>query len=117
MQVMITGKGMELTDAIKAYTEEKISSLDKFYDKILSAKVIVGKESQHHQKGDVFVAECKLDVPGRDLFAEKKEDTLYKAIDKVRDYLESELKKYKVLRREKTKTARRDVRENKSYDV
>lgn len=117
MQIMITGKGIELTDAIKAYVEDKISGLDKFYDKILSAKVVVGKENNHHQKGDVFIAECKLDVPNKDLFAEKKEETLYKAIDKVRDYLESELKKYKVLRKEKTKAARRDVRENKSYDV
>ena len=117
MQIIITGKGIELTEAIKAYAEDKISGLDKFYDQILSAKVVVGKENNHHQKGDVFIAECKLDVPGKDLFAEKKEETLYKAIDKIRDYLESELKKFKAISREKVKTARKDVRENKGYDV
>ncbi len=115
MQIIITGKGIELTEAIKTYAEDKISGLDKFYDKILSAKIVVGVESHHHQKGDVFMAECKLDVPGKDLFASKMETTLYKAIDKVRDYLESELKKYKALRQEKTKAARRDVRDGKEY--
>lgn len=117
MQINITGKGIELTDAIKAYVEEKISGLDKFYDQILSAKVVVGVENHHHQKGDVFIAECKLDVPGKDLFASKNEVTLYKAIDKVRDYLESELKKYKEMRREKTKVARGNIRDGKGYDV
>jgi len=117
MQVNIKGKGIELTDAIKAYVEDKISGLDKFYDKIIRASVVVGVESHHHQKGDVFIAECKLEVPGNNLFASKNEKTLYKAVDKIRDYLESELKKHKTLTREKTKVARRQVRESKGYEI
>lgn len=117
MQVNITGRGIELTEAIKSYVEDKISGLDKFYDKIIRAHVVVGVENHHHQKGDIFIAECKLEVPGNDLFASKNEKTLYKAVDKIRDYLESELKKHKTLSREKTKVARRQVRESKGYQV
>ncbi|MFA5062000.1 MAG: ribosome-associated translation inhibitor RaiA [Patescibacteria group bacterium] len=115
MQVIVTGKGLELTDAIRDYAEKKIGSLEKFYNNIIRANVSVGVESHHHQKGSIFVADCKLEVPGKDIFASKNEKTLYKAIDKIRDYLESELKKHKVKERVKSKKDMRQVREEKEY--
>ncbi len=114
MQIITSGKGIELTDAIKDYVDKKISGLDKFHPNIIRAVVEVGIESHHHQKGDIFVAECKLEIPGKDLFASKTENTLYKAIDKVRDYLEAEIKKSKEKTREKDKV---QVRANKEYQV
>lgn len=115
MNIIITGKGMDLTEAIKDYVDKKIGGLEKFYDQILKADVKVGKESEHHLKGEIFVCECRLDVPGVDLFASKNEKNLYKAIDKVRDYLEGELKKHKILQREKIKKNKRLVRAEKEY--
>lgn len=116
MQIIISGKKMDLTEPIKDYAQKKIEGLDKFYDKIIRAVVEVGVESNHHQKGKVFIAECKLEVPGKDLFASKNEKSLYKAIDKIRDYLEAELKKHKVLQREKLKRDKRKIREAKNYN-
>lgn len=95
MRINITCKGIELTEAIKNYVEVKINGLDRFCREILRADVIVGIDSRHHLKGQIFLAECKLFMPGKEIFASKKEKTLYKAIDKIRDYLEIELKKYK----------------------
>jgi putative sigma-54 modulation protein len=115
MNIQITGRGMELTEAIKAYVDKKLGALEKFYDRILKADVKVGKETDHHLKGNIFFCECRLDVPGVDLFASKSEKNLYKAIDKVRDYLELELKKHKILEREKIKKDKRRVREEKEY--
>ena len=115
MQILLTGRGIELTDAIKDYVDKKIGALDKFYDKIQKAEVKVGKETDHHLKGEIFVCECKLDVPGVDLYASKNEKNLYKAIDKVRDYLEGELKKHKILQREKIKQDKREGRAEKEY--
>jgi putative sigma-54 modulation protein len=115
MQIKITGKNMELTDAIKEYVEKKIESLEKFYKKIILADVMVGMENKHHLKGKIFICECKLTVPGNDVVASKNEKTLYKAVDKVRDYLEGEIKKHKVFRKEKTKKEKRITRENKEY--
>jgi len=117
MQVTITGKSIELTEAIKDYAKKKIASLDKFYDNILRAEVVVGLETRHHLKGKNFICECKLVVPGNDLFATKEEANLYKAIDKVRDYLESELKRHKVKQREKEKKLKRAIRQTKEYKV
>lgn len=115
MQVIINGKGIDLTDAIKDYSEKKIGSLDKFFDGIIRALVTVGMESHHHQKGDIFVCECKLEIPGKDVFASKNEKTLYKAIDKVRDYLEAELKKTKAKLHKNDKKDMRLRRESKEY--
>ena len=105
MQINITGKDFEITDAIREYVEKKISSLEKFHDKIIRANVVMCLDTKHHTKGQIFTCECKLEIPGKDVFAEKNEKTLYKAIDKVRDYLESELKKHK------GKTERTDKRD------
>lgn len=116
MQVIITAKGIKLTDAIKDYAEKKIGALDKFYDKIIRARIIVGVENRHHLKGEIFIAECRLEVPGNHLFASKNEKDLYKAIDKVRNYLEGELKKHKVMTREKAKKSKRQVRASKEYN-
>ncbi|MFA6547493.1 MAG: ribosome-associated translation inhibitor RaiA [Candidatus Magasanikbacteria bacterium] len=117
MQVNITGKNIDLTEAIKDYVEKKITSLEKFYDQILRAHIIIGKENQHHLKGDIFVCECKLNLAGTDLFISKNEPDLYKAIDKVRDHLEEELKKHKSTQREKDKKDKREVRAQKEYKI
>ena len=117
MQIIITGKGIELTDAIKDYAEKKISGLDKFFDGIIRAHVTVGMETRHHQKGSVFVCECKLEIPGNDVFASKNEAVLYKAIDKVRDYLESELKKSKAKLHKSDRKNNQEKRNTKEYTV
>ncbi len=117
MQTQITGKNIELTDAIKDYVDKKMLGLNKFYnEKIIRAEVVLGVNSEHHQKGDKFFAECKLDVPGKNLFALKEEDSLYKAIDKIRDYLELELKKYKLKQRVGSKD-KKEGRDDKEYKM
>lgn len=117
MQINISGKGIELTEAIKDYVEKKIGGLEKFYDQIIRAKVCVGVETSRHKQGKFYVAECRLEVPGKDLYASKNEKNLYKAIDKIKDYLDAELKKHKVKMREKAKKSRQAKREQKEYQL
>ena len=114
MKIQITGKGIELTSAIKEYASKKAEALNKFYNnRVIRAEIIVGINNNHHRKGDMFLAEYKLDVPGKNLFAAKQEENLYKAIDAVRDQLELEIKKYKLKQRvsEKDKKIRRTIKE------
>ncbi len=117
MKIQITGRGIELTSAIKDYASKKAEALNKFYnDRIIRTEIILGLNSRHHRKGDMFFAEFKLDVPGKNLFAAKQEENLYKAIDAVRDYLETELKKYK-LKHRVTEKDKKISRKNKEYHV
>jgi putative sigma-54 modulation protein len=96
MKINIKGTNMDLTDAIKDYVNEKIGSLDKFYDNILEARVEIGLTTKHHQKGDIYRAEVNLEVPQKHLLrAEAVRDDLYLSINEVKDELQLQLKKFK----------------------
>ncbi len=115
MRIIISGKNIKLTGPIEDYTNKKIEGLEKFFSGIIRADVNLGMETRHHQKGKIFFIECKLEVPGFDVFAKKNASSLYEAIDLLREYLELELKKHKAKLRageKKTRTARRN---NKEY--
>ncbi|MFH1077870.1 MAG: ribosome-associated translation inhibitor RaiA [Patescibacteria group bacterium] len=91
MVINIRAVGMELTPAIRQYVEEKFQTLEKFAPKALQIDVSVGKESDHHNKGDVFECIANMEVPGDVLRVERNAMNLYKAIDKVKDHLRETL--------------------------
>ncbi len=115
MQILITGRGIELTEAIKSYTDKKFAGLEKFLEGIIRADVTLGLESHHHQKGDIFFVECKLEVPGPDILVKKTEADLYKAIDKTADHLYEDLKKRKAAAKSLARAKRVVKRDLKEY--
>lgn len=115
MQLIISGKGVSLTDAIENYVEKKINPLDKFFKGIIRADVTLGKETRHRVKGEIFYAECKLEIPGNDIFEREKAKDLYAAIDAMRDRLEGELKKRKAKLHKNDKKIRVARRSHKEY--
>ena len=89
--------GLELTEAIENYTREKIGMLEKFLQHIglpQSARIEIGKISEHHKKGKIFFAEVNLELPHRLLRATADSEDLYKAIDLVRKEMEREILKF-----------------------
>lgn len=116
MQIKTTGKQMEVTEAIEQYLEKKIQSLGKYYENIIKANAVVGMESHHHQKGDIFFAECKMEVPGTNLFAKANAKDVYAAIDLLKDELQLEIKKYKQKARGNEKKKKVVGRIMKEYD-
>ncbi|HBB38598.1 MAG: Ribosomal subunit interface protein [Candidatus Magasanikbacteria bacterium GW2011_GWD2_43_18] len=115
MNININFTGIEPTEAIKEYVTEKVESLTTFFDGIESADIDVGMKSHHHQKGKVYFAEFKLQIPGRpSLYLSKEADSLYKAIDKVKDHMKVELEKVKG---KMNQLGREDIRGTKQYDV
>lgn len=95
MHINLKSTKIELTPAIKEYVFEKVDSLEKFYNGILQTDVEVGKTTRHHQKGDVFFCEINASVPNTLLRAREEMDDLYKAVNKAKDLMQRELKKYK----------------------
>ena len=116
MITKVKGTGIELTDAIKQYVDEKFSDLTKFFDNIQSMDIDIGMRSQHHHKGKIFYAEINVLVPGREIRIVKDSEDLYKAIDKVRDHLKNELKEFKERLRHKDKKTLRGQKEYKIED-
>lgn len=115
MHIIITGKELDLTDAIEDYVTKKIGGLEKFFDGIIRADVVVGEVSKRHTKGNDFFAECKLEIPGNDVFAKKEASNLYAAIDDLKDLLERELKKHKLKLRSNIKKQKLTAKKLKEY--
>lgn len=114
MTINIHGSGIDLTDAIKQYVEKKVNSLTKFFGNIIQTDIDIGMNSHHHNKGKVYYAEFNVHVPGNMVRVVKESDTLYKAIDKVKDHLKVELEKMKEKRRARDKKV---LRGKKEYSV
>lgn len=111
MKITIKATNIELTQELRDYIEEKISSLEKFA-KIFQGKeyydgffrkgkprvevwVEIGRTTKHHQKGDIFRTEVQMHLPGKSIRAEAEREDLKLAITEVKDKLQRELKKYK----------------------
>lgn len=115
--MIVNGKQLEVTPAIKSYAEKKVQTLEKFYERIVRATVTVGMETHHHLKGEIFFAECKLEVPGGDIFAKQTAKDVYAALDLLKDELEAEVKKFKVHQKGNQKKNKIIGRDSKEYKV
>ncbi|MFA5000093.1 MAG: ribosome-associated translation inhibitor RaiA [Patescibacteria group bacterium] len=103
MQIKIKASNLELTEAIRAYFQEKMDMLEKYLGDIpvMNCDCEIEKAVGGQHKGEIFRAEVNLNVPRQVLRVEKTEKDLYKAIDKVKDHLELVIKKYKEKIRDK----------------
>ncbi len=91
MTINIRAVGIDLTPAIRSYVEEKFQTLEKYTDLIQFIEVDLGRDTNHHQKGDVYMCSAVIQIPGDVLKIEKHEEDLYKAIDKVKDHFRDAL--------------------------
>ena len=95
MKININHENIDLTDPIKDYVEEKIGGLEKYMDNFIVAEVLVGKTTNHHEKGKIFHCRVNLEYPGGMFRAERVEEDLYEAIDGCKDVLQREIKQFK----------------------
>ncbi len=98
MKITIKSTNLEISDSIHAYVSAKINSLDRFVQNVnpVECWMEVEKTTDHHRKGDIFRAEAQIKLPGASgLRAEASEWDLHQAIDKVKDELQRQLKRYK----------------------
>ena len=90
MKLNIRGDKLVVTDAIKAYIDEKISKLNKYFDnEDIEAKIVI-KVSNNREIIEVTVPTNKYT-----LRAEERHEDLYAAIDLVIDKLERQIRKNK----------------------
>ncbi len=94
MPTNIVCRNFELTDAIRAYVQEKTASLTKQESRIVTIDVECDKNT-HHKKGEVFHVRMNVQVPGGLLHAEADEEGLHAAVDICRDEIVEQLRKHK----------------------
>ncbi len=89
MNVNITGKHMEMSDALKAYINNGLKKLEHYFDKIVDANVVLAVEKHRH------ICEINLNVNGFRIHAKESSPDMYASVDTVIDKLEKQIKKFK----------------------
>lgn len=104
MNITVTFKHMDSTEAVKSYAETKMSKLEKYLNNILEAHLTLSVERVGHKESGV--ASIKLTGKNLNMNAEEKSSDIYSAIDLLMEKIESQLKKHK------EKTRRKEISRN-----
>jgi putative sigma-54 modulation protein len=102
MNVIVSGKSLKVTEALRAHAEEKIEAIQRYFDHIIEADVTL---SIDRKKEDAENARCDVTVwaNGTILKSSEHKDEMYAAINGAVHKIERQLKKYKQKIREHPK--------------
>lgn len=91
MHIDLTGHHIDLTDALRAYVTEKMERLERHFDHVTKAHVILQVNKKRH------IAEATMNVPGANggLHANSEHEDMYAAIDGLIDKLDRQILKHK----------------------
>ena len=89
MKIIVNGRHLDLTPALKNYAEEKIKKFERYSSNITEAVVSLSIEKYRHK------AEVLLKANGVMIQAEGVTAEIYSSIDEVVEKLEKQVKKYK----------------------
>ncbi len=94
MKILIHGKNLELTGALKEYTETKIEKATHHYKDIVK-EADIHLSIEKNPRVSFQTAEVTIFANGTVIRAEEKTDNLYSSIDLVSNKLCRKLRKYK----------------------
>ncbi|HCN20107.1 MAG TPA: ribosome-associated translation inhibitor RaiA [Planctomycetia bacterium] len=90
LNIIVSGRHLSITDAIKSYAEKKVQKLEKYFDRLIKVQVNLDVESERH-RAEMIVSATKGSV----LIAEVIDHNIYAAIDRATDKLERQLTRHK----------------------
>ena len=116
MQLTVTFRHLEPSDALKKYVEERTNRLTKYVDRPMDGQVTLTVQKFRH------IADVVLNADGIRIAGQEAHDDMYAAIDLVLDKIERQVKKYKErIRKHKPVQGkeirwRRDIYEQESFE-
>ncbi|UKM66444.1 ribosome-associated translation inhibitor RaiA [Flavobacteriaceae bacterium GSB9] len=93
MTVNIQYVGVDVSETLSAFTEEKLEKLFNRYEFLIGATVYFKKDEKHHDKGKI--CNIELSLPGPRLYATSEEHNYEVAVRETISDLERQLKKRK----------------------
>jgi len=93
MEIRIQSIHFDVAEKLKTFTEKKVNKLEKFYDDILDAEVVL-KVTKPEVSNNKEVS-VKLNIRNGELFASKVADTFEGAVDLCVEALEKQIIKFK----------------------
>ena len=89
MNIIITGKNIDITEGLKEAVNDKIGKLAKYFSDDTTAKVTLSVEKDRQK------IEVTIPVKGNIIRSEQVSSDMYVSIDLVQEIIERQLKKYK----------------------
>lgn len=91
MQIEISGHNVEVTQALRAYVNDKLERLERHFGNLIAAHVVLRLERVEH------TAEATVSVGGRtnDIYADAMAEDMYAAIDLLADKLDRQVRRHK----------------------
>lgn len=89
MRIVVRGKNFEVTNALREWVEKKVGKVEKYFDNIEEAQVMLSVSRGRHR------AEVTIPLDGIVLRGEEETEDMYTSIDKVMDKMERQIEKYK----------------------
>ena len=89
MLVNVKGKNIEVTDALREYSQKKVQKLEKYFKDLKEAQVTQSVQRNWH------IVEVQLEGDGILLRGEERTDNMYASIDQVVEKLEKQVKRFK----------------------
>ncbi len=90
MQIAVTFRHMESSDAVRSYVEEKLARVKKYIEEPIDAQVVLSVQKKINHRAEVTMVAKGLTMKS----VESRED-MYAAIDLMVDKIERQLKRYK----------------------
>lgn len=101
MKLVIQGKNIEITDAIRDYVTQKIEKGVNHFQNLITEVDVHLSVARNPRINSKQVAEVTIYVNGSVIRAEEGSETLYASIDLVADKIARKLRKYKEKRQDK----------------
>lgn len=89
MKITVTGKNIEVTNALRSVVEKKLEKLDKYFKPDIEAQVTLSVEKNRQ------IIEVTIPFNGVILRGEEANEDMYASIDLVIDKLERQIRKQK----------------------
>jgi len=88
MKVIFTGRHVEVSDALRTSTQERLDKMATYLDDIIDVHAIFSVEKHRHQ------AEITLKSRSGDFFASAETDDMYLSLSQALDKLETQAHKH-----------------------
>ncbi len=93
MNLNITARQLDMTDAIKSHINNAVESFKKYHLDIISTRAVVSADERNGKKG--YIVEFTINLPQKKTVVIKQKDKdLYSAIDLAADRAQKVLRRY-----------------------
>ncbi len=93
MQVQVHSVHFDADSKLLDFVQTKLNKLEQFHDQIIGTEVFLRLDKSDVNENKV--AEIKIAVPGKDLFAKKQSKSFEEATDVAVEALRRQIRKYK----------------------